>query len=101
MAWEQYARGLYYYRKRRKGRRVVSEYVGADERAQILAAIDAADRAEREASRDKRKHVRNRERSIDAQLDDLAEMTRTLTQAVLLANGYRTHKGQWRKKRNG
>jgi len=65
MGWEERRGRKYFYRKRRNGGRVVSEYLGA--------GPDAVDQA--------------------------CHLIRTLVDAVLLLNGYHTHKGQWRKKR--
>ncbi|KPJ57868.1 MAG: hypothetical protein AMS16_00575 [Planctomycetes bacterium DG_58] len=46
MGWATRAGGLFYYRKRRIGRRVVSKY-GGGEVAEIIAALDAQEQAER------------------------------------------------------
>lgn len=46
MGWERRKGRLYYYRKERRGDRVVSEYAGA--LAQACAALDTATREKRE-----------------------------------------------------
>ena len=90
---------LYYYRKRREGRRVVSEYVGGGEWAAAAYTLEVIDREEREYERAIQKSERDQEQALNRQIDDLGDMVRTLTSATLLANGYHTHKGQWRKRR--
>ena len=101
MGWETRAGRLFYYRKRRIGRRVVSEYGGSGEAAAVVAALDAHERAERDARRKERQRMREQERAIDAEIDAVCQAVRTLTAGVLLLHGYHTHKGQWRKTRDG
>ena len=95
MTWEQRGNRRYYYRKRRHGRHVVSEYVGAGEFAGAVAALDALEREVRRTERQRRAQLR----ALDAQVGQVCDLIRALTDAVLLVNDYHTHKGQWRKKR--
>ena len=95
MSWEQRGNRRYYYRKRRQGGRVVSEYVGAGELAGAAAALDALEREIRRAERQRRAQLR----ALDAQIAQVCDLIRALTDAVLLINDYHTHKVQWRKKR--
>jgi hypothetical protein len=95
MTWEQRGNRRYYYRKCRQGGRVVSEYVGAGELAGAAAALDALEREIRRAERQRRAQLR----ALDAQIAQVCDLIRALTDAVLLINDYHTHKGQWRKKR--
>lgn len=97
MAWLR--KDGYYYRSRKVGGRVVSEYIGPPG--------DPA--AEREVTRDElerqwRQELRA-EREQDAQLDaDLAQaeqMTRALVRASLLLAGWHPHERTWRRRRNG
>ena len=37
---------------------------------------------------------------VGVMLDDIQALTQALTRATLLAEGYHTHRGQWRKKRD-
>ena len=48
MAWEARGNKSYYYRKRRIGRRVVSEYVGSSETAELIAGMDVLDQEQRQ-----------------------------------------------------
>jgi nucleotide-binding universal stress UspA family protein len=95
MAWEQRGSRNYYYRKRRLGDQVVSEYIGAGELAGHAAALDAL---ERQLRRAERKAWQSR-RSFDAQIDELCDLISALASATLLAAGYHRHKGQWRRNR--
>ena len=99
MAWEERSGRLYYYRKRREGRRVVSEYVGIGELANLAAALDALGRMERESKRKARREEREAEEAITAELERLGDIVRTVTAMMLLSTGHHTHKGQWRRKR--
>ena len=94
MPWEQRGPDRYYYRKRRLGDRVISEYVGAGLVGRLAAAQDAAQRRQQRAER-------RRQAALDAELNTVYRLIQSLTHATLLVNGYHTHKGQWRKKRNG
>jgi hypothetical protein len=96
MSWEQRGNRRYYYRKRREGDRVISEYVGAGELAETAVAIDALEREIRRAERQRRAE----RRALDAQIDEVCDLIRALTFAELLVSGYHTHKGQWRRRRH-
>ncbi len=100
MAWEQRARGgSYYVRKRRRGGRCVSEYIGGGGFANAVAAIDAAHRIERVGEREAERERRAVAADEDAALDDVSAMAGTLATAALLAAGCHTHKGTWRRRR--
>ena len=96
MAWERRGNRHYYYRKRRHGGCVLSEYLGAGELAQTAAALDSLERDLRQAEREERQA----HRALDAQVDEVIDLFRALTHALLLTAGYHTHKGQWRKRRH-
>lgn len=99
MAFENRHGGRYYYRKRRTGNRVVSEYVGKGELAECFASLDRYDRIEKEIERLRQIEFRARFEQIDDEIDSAFELSKSLVDALFLINGYRTHKGQWRKKR--
>ena len=96
-----YLRGRYYYRSRREGRRVVTEYLGAGELAQAIAQLDVLEQWERAQERAAIRAERAREREVDRNLDAAGDLLRLLAQATLLVNGYHAHKGQWRRRRDG
>lgn len=96
MGWERRGRHTYYYRKRREGKRVVSEYAGAGIVGALSESQDEDARAQRAAIR----RQRQEHAAIDRTLDDFGELANVLTRAVLIAElGTHTHKGEWRRKR--
>ena len=99
MGWEERGGRSYYYRKRREGRRVFSEYVGSGELAELAATLDVLDRLEREAEREVWRQERQAEAQVAAEMDRLGDVVRAVTRAALLTTGYHTHKGQWRRRR--
>jgi hypothetical protein len=90
---------LYYYRKRREGGKVISEYQGGGELVHIYQHIEARERAKKEAERARAKAERRTMAEIDKQIDDFSKMVDTLMQAELIAKGYHQHKRQWRRRR--
>src|SRR5688572_6354765 len=101
MAWEDRNGRWYYYRKRRDGRRVVSEYVGTGFAGEIAELFAAEDRHESEYKRRELHKQKAIAHEIDSKTGEMERVTRTITRACLLLAGYHAHKGQWRKLRNG
>ena len=100
MGWEYRNGRRYYYRKRREGRRVASEYVGTGLAGEIAEIFDAEDRRETEHKRRQLRKQKASAQGIDSQVGEVEKYTRAIAQACLLLAGYHTHKGQWRKLRN-
>ena len=96
MPWEKRRRKRYYYHKRRCAGRVLSDYVGAGESAELIATLHALYREQRIAERQQWQCERESHRAADAEIDRLGAGIRLLVAAALLASGYHTHKGQWR-----
>src|SRR5690606_17343271 len=92
MPWEHRSNRQYYYRKRRCGDRVISDYVGPGFVGDLAARLDALSRAERRAERQALRRDRDRERAFDAQLDAVEDALHVLVTAVLIAAGCRQHK---------
>ena len=101
MAWERRGNSQYYYRKIRRGRRVVSEYVGAGEFAILTALLDEEQRAERQEQQEAERRRRQEADQIDRELAQIDDNLRLLTTTMLDQAGYHRHKGQWRKQRHG
>jgi hypothetical protein len=100
MPWKTIKRRAYYYRNRRVGGRVVSEYVGTGEVAELVARLDAAERAERDQARAGERADRERDGEVEGMLDDLVARARGEAARMLEAAGYRQHKrGEWRRRR--
>jgi hypothetical protein len=99
MAWETRGSGTYYYRKTRRGNKVVSAYVGGGDVGVCIALMDAEDRERRaEADRERRRaeaEADERFRRVEAACDLLASLATDLMES----SGYHKHKGQWRRKR--
>ena len=98
MAWEERGIQRYYYRKRREGERVVSEYIGRGPLAEGIARLEVLDREREEAVRQQRSAERAALDAEAAEVEAVEGLVRTVTHAALLASGYHTHKGQWRKR---
>lgn len=99
MGWETRRGKRYYYRKKRIGGRVVSEYAGAGEIAELGARLDAIERAEREDARAAIRRERQEIAEQDRLARELGDLAQALARAALLAGGAHTHKGQWRKRK--
>ena len=100
MAWEERNGRLYYYRKRREGGCVVSEYVGAGIGAEAIATLDRIEQEERKLARLRMQDERKQHMKDERDVMEFGELTRLLTRAALLLAGYHPHKGQWRKRRD-
>lgn len=103
MALERRGNRQYLYEKQRIGRKVVSRYVAKGELAECLAHYD---QFMRQRSNERKREARAREREqqaefqeIDRKLSDSQQRVEVFLLAVLIANGYHEHKGQWRKQR--
>ncbi len=101
MAWELRNGKRYYYRKIRRGKRVVSEYVGAGEFAELLFQIDGIDRVEKTMSMIAWKDNKDEAENLGKEISQLTKIISGMTRASLLISGYHSHKGQWRRSRNG
>lgn len=95
MAWKN----GYYYRNKRVGSRVVTEYIGTGYAATLLHQLD-------EHARMKANHARNvwqaavdADKALDAQLDEVTSLVNAYADMLMLASGYHQHKRLWRKQR--
>ena len=99
MGWERRGNNLYYYHKYREDGRVVSEYVGNNGLGKLWIASYVLAQAYKEINRKAQQQERAEMKALDQIISEAQEPILTLTRACLLAAGYRTHKGQWRKRR--
>ena len=76
MGWEDRNGRRYYYRKRREGSRVVSEYYGAGPFAETLSTEDQA--RQQDQARERRETAKRRAEvlAVDAQLDGVGDLVR-------------------------
>lgn len=100
MGWEKRGNQYYYYRKKRVGKKVISEDYGAGPVAEKIAQEDELVRQKRKNDQQAWLYRQAEFRAIDGALDFMESITRALIHAHLLLAGYHTHKGQWRKKRD-
>jgi len=96
-----YKRAGYWYRSRRNGRQVQTEYLGPGALGEFVALIDAQQQGERCEQREAQAVEREAQRAIDRPLDEAGAELRELLRVVLASAGYHQHKGTWRKRRNG
>lgn len=97
MPWDK--RG-YYYRKKRIGRRVVSEYVGKGPGAALLASCDENERAGRLQERKAFQAMKREHDTLEENAAAFDAITTALMKQELEAAGYHQHaRGQWRKRR--
>jgi hypothetical protein len=99
MGWEQRGNNRYYYKKEREGSRVKSVYVGRGEIAQMVSQIQSSSPVLDRLAGQNASSKLTRSEMAEATLDQTADLIHLLTQAVLLACGFHTHKRQWRKTR--
>jgi hypothetical protein len=97
MGWELRGGQRYYYRKRRVGDRVISEYLGRDDFAELLAK-DAEEDQFIATTQGEIEHAdRNAEREMDGQLEEECSLLGAIVGALLRASGFHQHRGQWRR----
>ena len=98
MGWE--LRGeqrYYYYRKRRVGERVISEYLGRDDFAEMLANDAEEDQFIARTQGEIERETRSAENDMDRQLTAEAVLLGAIVGALLRASGFHQHRGQWRR----
>lgn len=99
MAWEQRGNRNYFYRKKRTGGKVQSDYVGSGDAAGLIERYEQIEKQRAEAAAEELAEARAKAEAIDEQINELSEINQTLVDALFLLNGFYRHKGQWRKKR--
>ncbi len=99
MSLESRGNGQYYYRKRRVGNRVISEYAGTGYAAALMLLLDEHERQEAQRKRAAWHAIVDAESELDARLDEVTEGVNAIVATALLVNGYHQHKRQWRKQR--
>ena len=97
MAWEKRGNRSYFYRKKRIGGKVKSEYVGAGEVAELIARREYLVKQCGDAAAEKQNRERIQADAIDEQINELSEINQILVDALFLVNGFHQHKRQWRK----
>ena len=97
MSWEYRGNNRYYYRKTKVDGQIITEYIGAGTVADLIARQDEIDRQRRALAAAEWQAIVEDETETAAKLAAVDDLVKTLTAGVLLANGYHTHRRQWRK----
>ncbi len=107
MAWETRsgAQGRYYTRSKRVGDRVVREYVGTGDVAELIALHDEQ-RRELRKMKQMSEEIAFREKMAPIELlakdvENLFQLLDTELERNLNETGYYFHRGSWRKRRTG
>jgi hypothetical protein len=101
MGLERRGSNLYYYRKRREGGRVVSEYLGRGDFAALAAMLDTTERAGEKARRARERGSREADEALDELLDAIGSALSMAAACELVAAGCHNRKGEWRVIRGG
>ena len=101
MGWEaRNGRGRYYTRSRRQNGRVVREYLGQGEAAELLALLDEDERRRRQAEARRRQAERAAIRALENDVAEVCKLIDLAARLALIATGHhRHHRGEWRRKR--
>lgn len=99
MAWEQRGGGRYYYKKRRLGQRVISEYLGQGQRALAQAEMVLQARHDRVSRRQQFQQFIHEQKAIDQALKAPRQILQIAIEAGLRAAGFHCHRGVWRRRR--
>lgn len=100
MAWETRGNNRYYYRKKRKAGKVVSEYVGSGLAAQEIALMDLEERKERYNRNMIMRQQKEEFGVLDQQVTQLSLLVRGAIEIFFIVSGFHKHKGQWRRRRD-
>jgi hypothetical protein len=100
MGWKTINGRSYYYRPKREGGRVVTEYVGGGEAASLIAQFETADRDRRDMQRHDERAERERMDAEDRAFAEWFQGVEVVANAAIEAAGFhRHHRGEWRKRR--
>ena len=100
MAWRTSKYGhRYFYRNRRCGDRVITQYIGTGPVAELAARTEALDRAKRQAEMIAWREKQQRCDELDALVGGLCTTIDQLLMATLLVAGCHRHDWAWRRRR--
>ena len=97
MAWKN----GYYYRSKRQGKRVVTEYIGSGYAGLVAEVVTERARQEAETKRREWEAIRDEQQRLDQIVNDFGKLATAHAEAALLLNGFHQSKRRWRRKRNG
>jgi hypothetical protein len=102
MSWDKKQRGganRYYYRSVRTGTKVTKIYFGRGPLAELAARLYEAVHEKRRAARQTWLAEQVQLAEAGRLLQELRTLTKLLTTATLVVNGYHLHHGEWRRRR--
>jgi hypothetical protein len=99
MGWKTINGCRYYYKSEREGGRVKSTYFGAGESGILIANMDAFERLERAAEREKLREERQESDAGETAVSEWFDRVQAVANAAMIEAGFHKHKGQWRRKR--
>lgn len=94
-----YLRGGHWYKSRREGGHVVTEYVGTGELGRLSAEADNMKQQQRVQERAQRQALATQEHEFDCELDAIAKQLKVFIDNALTVSGYHRHSGTWRRAR--
>lgn len=95
MAWK----GRYYYRNRRVGNRVITEYLGSGIAGYAAERLSELAKAEAEQKRKEWLAIKDEQKRLDAMVEDFSKLATAYADAMLLLTGHHQSKRKWRKQR--
>jgi len=100
MAWEERNGNCYYYQSERDEEgRVRKRYIGTGDLAETIAHAEETMQRVRRERREWERAELERAQALASPLLEIEEAADILARALLVAAGYRRHKGQWRRGR--
>lgn len=97
MGWKTVNGHRYYYRSKRDGDRVRTEYVGTGDFAVLCTFLDAEDRAARADERAEIAEANDQDREVQEWFDRVERVA----EAALFSAGFHRHnRGNWRRRRD-
>ncbi|HWD39460.1 MAG TPA: hypothetical protein VG944_11465 [Fimbriimonas sp.] len=100
MGLERRGNGFAYYRKRRIGDRVVSEYAGCGQMALIIHKMDQLDREQAKLNKQQQTAGDEEEIADELQLIEYCESVGQAISSVIEESGYhRQNRGPWRRRK--
>jgi hypothetical protein len=100
MGLERRGNRIYYYRKRRVGDRVISEYVGGGQLAHTAKEMDDIDATKKRIAMDGSQQALEKENMLTDQIGHAFAGVDRLLKAEMLRLGYHQHSRTWRRRRN-
>jgi hypothetical protein len=91
--------GRYWYKSRREGGRVISEYIGTGDMGRLIAELENQQVQQRVQERAQRQALAAQEHEVDRTLDTITGQLHSLIEAALTVSGYHKHSGTWRRAR--